>query len=116
MSKYKCSCGETNPNMMMNKGKGRKALTLCKTCHNKNTIERGQKNKQTYIDYKGGKCEKCGYSACQEALDFHHIDSNKKDPNFTSIRYWGLEKAKEELDRCMLLCCRCHREKHAGVW
>jgi 5-methylcytosine-specific restriction endonuclease McrA len=112
----RCKCGETNPNKMMNKGKGRISLSLCKECHNKNTIERGRTNKEIYIKYKGGKCERCNYNLCYEALDFHHIDPLEKDPNFSSIRYWGLEKAKNELDKCMLLCSRCHREKHAGIW
>lgn len=101
---------------MMSKGGGRKCLTLCKACHNQNTIERGRKNKQKYIDYKGGKCENCGYDTCSDALEFHHKDPIQKDPSFKSIRYWGLEKAKEELDKCLLLCANCHREKHAGLW
>lgn len=102
--------------MMMNKGKGRISLTLCKFCHNKNTIERGHNNKQKYILYKGGKCEHCGYGRCTDALEFHHLDPLKKDPGFKSMRYWGLEKAKKELDKCLLLCSICHREKHAGFW
>ena len=98
---------------MMNKGGQRKCKTLCKSCHNKNTIERGRNNKQIYIDYKGGKCQRCSYNKCVDALDFHHLDSAEKDPSFSSIRYWGLEKAKSELDKCELLCANCHREEHA---
>ena len=26
-----------------------------------------------------------------------------------------VEKIKKEVDKCMLLCCRCHRELHAGI-
>jgi hypothetical protein len=100
----------------MNKGKGRKSETLCKDCHNKKTIERGMGNKNRYLDYKGGKCEHCGYEKCQDALEFHHIEPSHKDPSFKSIRYWGFEKAKPELDKCLLLCSNCHREKHAGLW
>ena len=100
---------------MMNKGGGRKCLTLCKSCHNINTISRGRANKQTYIDYKGGKCEGCGYNTCQDALEFHHIDPSHKDPTFKSMRYWGLEKAKQELAKCKLVCSNCHREVHAGI-
>jgi len=29
--------------------------------------------------YKGGKCVKCGYNRCSDALVFHHIDPFKKE-------------------------------------
>ena len=101
---------------MMNKGQGRKCLSLCKECHNRNTIERGRRNKKIYIDYLGGKCKQCGYKKSIVALEFHHRDPIQKDPKFTSMRYWGLEKAKKELDKCDLLCSNCHREEHEGLW
>ena len=31
------------------------------------------------VDHKGGKCERCGYMKCIDALEFHHIDDTKKD-------------------------------------
>lgn len=111
---YLCKqCGETRKDRMMNKGGGRKSLSLCKKCHNINTIERGRSNRAEYIKYKGGKCELCGYNKCHDALDFHHPDPNKKDPGFKYFRYWGLEKAKKELDSTMLVCSNCHREIHS---
>lgn len=100
---------------MMNKGGGRKCKTLCKICHNIKTIERGRENKEKYIQYKGGKCQWCGYNKCFDALDFHHTNPSCKDPSFKSMRYWGLEKAKSELDKCLLLCANCHREVHAEL-
>lgn len=106
------TCGETDPENMMNKGGGRKCLSLCKSCHNANTIRRGRKNRQQYLDYLGGKCANCGYHRCPDALEFHHLDPSQKDLTFRSIRYWGLERAKEELDKCILLCSNCHREAH----
>lgn len=113
-----CTCGESNPDLMMNRGKGRKSKNLCKNCHNKNTGNRARANKALYVSYKGGICQRpgCGYSFCVEAMDFHHIDPSQKDPTFKSMRHWGFLKAKEELDKCLLLCARCHREKHAGLW
>lgn len=111
---FLCLCGENRKeNFMISKNKI-PSHTLCKKCHNKNTIDRGRINRKIYVDYKGGKCERCGYNKCIEALDFHHPDKQGKDLKFKTIRYWGIEKAKKELDKCILLCCRCHREEHYG--
>jgi predicted Zn-ribbon and HTH transcriptional regulator len=111
-----CVCGENDPEKMMSRGNARKSKTLCKLCHNQQTIARGRENRKQYLLYKGGKCERCGYKACQDALEFHHQNPKEKDPTFKSVRYWGFEKAKFELDKCLLLCSNCHREKHAGIW
>lgn len=35
--------------------------------------------KKWAVEYKGGKCENCGYDKFIGALDFHHIDSSDKD-------------------------------------
>ena len=72
--------------------------------------------KKWALDYKGNKCEICGYSKCSEALDFHHINPQEKDFNF-SDRDVALdwEMIKKELDKCILVCSNCHREIHAGL-
>lgn len=76
--------------------------------------------KEEAIDYKGGKCqiESCGYNRCKDALEFHHKDPTQKDPNIkgalTRLSI-NLEKLKPELDKCILVCNRCHREIHAGI-
>ena len=86
----------------------------CKVCIRKQTVERGRKLKLDCIEYKGGKCQKCGYSQCQAALDFHHRDPAKKD--FSLCKKYGCRKIsdriKKELDKCDLLCANCHREEH----
>mgnify|MGYP005855513707 CR=1 FL=1 len=47
------------------------------------------------------------------ALDFHHLDPQKKDFNLgIAIIQWKWEKVKPELDKCILLCANCHRELH----
>ena len=30
--------------------------------------------KKMLVQYKGGKCERCGYNRCIRALEFHHLD------------------------------------------
>jgi len=41
--------------------------------------KRRKKIRQMAVDYKGGRCEKCGYTNCIEALEFHHPDPSGKD-------------------------------------
>jgi hypothetical protein len=79
---------------------------------------RRHKIKDEAIEYKGGKCEICGYNHCKEALDFHHKDPTQKDPNIKGALTrlsLSIEELKPELDKCILVCCRCHREIHVGL-
>lgn len=77
--------------------------------------KRRKKLKEMAVKYKGGKCSICGYNTCLDCLVFHHLDSNKKEFGLSAkglTRSW--EKIKKELDKCVLLCVRCHCELHAG--
>lgn len=40
--------------------------------------KRRRKIKLLAIEYKGGKCQICGYNKYVGALDMHHIKGNKK--------------------------------------
>lgn len=79
---------------------------------NKQRREWALKEKLKAMKYKGGKCVICGYNKCTSAMDFHHLDPNEKEKY---AAHWTFEKNKYELDKCILVCCRCHRELHAGV-
>ena len=68
--------------------------------------------KERAIAYLGGKCRICGYDRCPSAMAFHHMDPWEKDFEISSRVSW--EKAKPELDKCVLLCFNCHQEVHAG--
>lgn len=73
-----------------------------------------RKIKEWAVQYKGGQCENCGYNKCNDALDFHHRDKNKKDfclSDKNLILRWS--EIKKELDKCSLLCANCHREEHS---
>lgn len=62
----------------------------------------------------GCKCAVCGYNKCLEALEFDHINPKTKQFKLSVVRdKW--EKAEAEASNCLLLCCRCHRERHAGL-
>lgn len=85
----------------------------CKKCRSEAVIKRRRVIKEKAVDYKGGKCEKCGYDKCIAALEFHHLDPEQKDFSISMqgvSRAW--EKVKKELDKCILVCSNCHREIH----
>ena len=68
------------------------------------------------IDLMGGKCSRCGYQKCQEALEFHHFDSAQKDFGISERGYTrSWKKVREELKKCILVCANCHRELHASM-
>jgi hypothetical protein len=76
--------------------------------------KRRKKVRQMAVEYKGGKCQTCGYNRCVEALEFHHHNSSGKDFSISEKGYTrSWDRVKEELDKCMLLCANCHREFHA---
>jgi predicted HNH restriction endonuclease len=78
--------------------------------------KRRKKIRMTAVEYKGGKCEVCGYDRCIEALEFHHRDPSQKDFSVSAdgcTRSWA--RVKKELDKCVMLCANCHREVHAKL-
>lgn len=86
-------------------------LPHAKAARNESRREWTAREKQKSVDYKGGKCVVCGYSACISAMDFHHPDPLQKE----GVKaHWTFERNKAELDKCVLVCSRCHREIHAG--
>lgn len=75
--------------------------------------ERRQKLRAQVVAFMGGKCAICGYDRSSAAFDFHHLNPAEKD--FTiSDRMTSFEAIRPELEKCVLLCCRCHREVHDG--
>lgn len=64
--------------------------------------------RQRLVDYLGGACVICGTTS---DLHFDHKDPNQKSFNISTRL--TLESAREELDKCQLLCAPHHREKTA---
>lgn len=79
-----------------------------------NQFNRALKRKIELIEYKGGKCEICGYDKNISALEFHHINPSEKKIQLDSrhLSNTSIEKLREEIDKCMLLCSNCHKELH----
>lgn len=93
-------------------GQGKNLRLRCPACAIEYVNNRRRNQKILSVNYKGGKCEICGYNKCIEALEFHHKDPSKKDMNISNTGTVFSDKVKAELDKCILVCSNCHRELH----
>jgi hypothetical protein len=58
----------------------------------------------------------CGYSRCQQALHFHHVDPPTKVFHLGGRgQSRALERSRREARKCVLLCGNCHAEVEAGL-
>jgi hypothetical protein len=89
---------------------GNTKYAWCYDCTQQYNKNKRTQNKQACVDYKGGKCQRCGYNKCLAALEFHHRDPEIKERLISAN--CRLEKMKSELDKCDLLCSNCHKEEH----
>ena len=62
----------------------------------------------------GGKCIRCGYNRCVQALEFHHLNPATKETIISSDSI-TLEKAIKESKKCILICSNCHKEIHSEL-
>ena len=107
---HKCSiCGETNPKNFYGHKK-----SICGSCHNSYTLDKGKQNRNFIIENMGGRCINCGFDKYQSALQVHHLDPSKKDKNFSSIRGWSKQRIIDEIKECVLLCANCHSAVHSN--
>jgi len=85
----------------------------CKKCRSERVSKSRKEQIRKLKIYFGGKCTICKYDKYLQALDFHHIDPTKKEFGLGENRSGrSFERMIEEAEKCVLLCCRCHREKH----
>ncbi len=94
---------------------GRKSFqAYCKKCTAGRIFIYAREMKQKCVEYKGGKCELCGYDKCNSALDFHHRDPSEKDFSISRVATRRFDdEIKSELDKCDMICSNCHREVHS---
>jgi hypothetical protein len=75
------------------------------------------RTKKKVVKAFGSKCGCCGYDKCHNALEFHHIDPNEKEPGWGSFqshtRSWA--RIVVEMAKCVMICSNCHKECHAGI-
>ena len=97
----------------------------CKICDNKKKgPQKAKKKRENSMLWKlmyGNRCIVCGYDTCTHALEFHHLDREKKTviPSQLIRKYnpktahpHNIKRVKRELDGCQLVCANCHREIH----
>jgi hypothetical protein len=91
-------------------GRPSKRRNLCFSC---NTRIRRARVKLAAVNYKGGKCNRCGWDKHYTAFHFHHTNPSDKDfcIGRATNRQWAVVKA--ELDKCELLCANCHTLEHS---
>jgi hypothetical protein len=77
-------------------------------------LERKATIKRWFKDMKSSlKCNRCSEDnpAC---LEFHHSNPDEKEHIITQMVScgWSVEKIKEEMEKCEVLCANCHRKEH----
>ena len=83
-------------------------------CSYERQLKSVRKTKEKLVSLCGGGCKVCGYNRCIDALEFHHLDPSKKDFEISEKRH-SFAKKLQEAQKCILVCCRCHREIGAGM-
>jgi hypothetical protein len=112
-----CKVKLNDCNAYLRKEKNRNCYhNQCKKCFSKILLEKRESFKKKAIEYSGGCCLKCGYIKDITVLEFHHLDSTKKEFNPSAAISISWELAKKELDKCILLCSNCHREEHHNLY
>jgi hypothetical protein len=102
----------------------------CKVCMN-DSYNRSRKKKQKHYNevkrlrrdrlliafdtwLETQKCIACGEDDI-DFFDLHHLDPTQKDVNISDVKNtWAWSRLQTELDKCAVLCCKCHRKVHAG--
>lgn len=91
-------------------GKPIQRKRVCNSCSVSRTREKKWSMIQKII---GNTCCACGYGGegRQSILDLHHVEKRLFSVNSGSVNF-GNERLLMEVRKCILVCCRCHREIH----
>ena len=104
-----CVCSICGRNYIYSRAKGG-TKNKCNACLTNN---RRYKIKIKSLEYKGNKCQICGYDKCIQSLCFHHLYDKDFIISGSHCRKW--ETIQMELDKCILVCANCHGEIHFGL-
>lgn len=106
-----CVCSQCHREFIYKRSSGH-SIDICNTCR---TANKRYRIKERCVDYKGGKCQICGYNKCIRVLSFHHLYQKDKRFNISENSYAKWEIIQAELDKCILVCANCHGEIHDGL-
>lgn len=76
--------------------------------HSEYNLKRYYLKRQQYIQHMGGQCKMCG---SKDNLHFDHIDPEKKSFTIGSRLTYPKNYVLAELEKCQLLCQKCHIAK-----
>lgn len=84
-----------------------------KQYHKQHYDEQQYLRQQIMHNLKINGCAICGYDKCDAALVFHHVNQEDKKMDVAQrILQRKNNIIVKELNKCILLCCICHREIH----
>jgi cyanophycinase-like exopeptidase len=76
----------------------------------KHSKENRKRNRLWIQDLKSRPCTDCGGYYHYSVMEFDHIGKNKVGSISAMVRDNGsLERIKEEIEKCELVCANCHR-------
>lgn len=104
----KCMCKKCDREFVYNRKRG-DSRNLCASCK---TAIRREKTKKEAVDFLGGKCIICGYNKYPQAIVFHHKDPKQKEYSISEHNGRSFKTIKKEVEKCVLMCIRCHIEWH----
>ena len=94
----------------------RRGTYRCVLCAQERVAERRRQIKRILVEEAGGSCAACGYDRSQAALHFHHLNPAGKEFGLSSRGLsHGIDRARQEARKCVLLCGNCHAEVEAGI-
>lgn len=95
---------------------GRQGHYRCARCNGDRVARRRRRIKEILVEEAGGACLICGYSRYLGALQFHHLDPAAKEFELSLGGLTrGIDAARQEAAKCVVLCSNCHAEVEAAV-
>lgn len=99
---------------------------VCKVCHRIRTAARRPTRKTRnkalegrlsyLVEAKRSPCSNCGKTFEAAAMDFHHSDPKRKVHGIARLaRSASLQRLKDEISQCVLLCANCHALHHFHI-
>lgn len=92
----------------------------CKSCVRKVKQARNRNIRAWLNQFKANaECQSCGYSQqthpnfCTQAIEFHHTKNDKSfNIGDATGRGFSIKAIEKEINKCIILCTRCHVETH----